>query len=215
MSISIPMVSESDSKRLLEGLGLSAERVPADAAGKLMELAKSNARLSARIETLETQLKRAELLADNDPLCPLFNRRAFMRELAREIALAGRHGTDLSVLYIDLDQFKRVNDAHGHEVGDEVLIEVARLLKTSVRRTDIVGRIGGDEFAIVLIRSDPTQTNLRVDTLRQTLKRGGKNLYGIKASIGAVVWRAGLSAGEIMQEADRAMFANKAGLKNT
>jgi len=207
------MVSETDSKRLLDGLGLSPDTVSTEAASKLMELAIANARLSARIETLETQLKRAELLADNDPLCPLFNRRAFLRELTREIAMAGRHKTELSVLYIDLDQFKRINDAHGHEVGDEVLIEVAKLLKDNVRRTDIVARIGGDEFAIVLVKSDPSQTTLRVNALTQMFRRSGANLYGIKASVGAVAWRASMTASQIMQEADRAMFANKSGLK--
>jgi diguanylate cyclase (GGDEF)-like protein len=208
------MVRETDSKRLLDGLGLSPDAVSEEAAGKLMELAISNARLSARITTLETQLKRAQLLADHDPLCPLFNRRAFLRELTREIALAGRHKTGLSVLYLDLDQFKRINDVHGHEVGDEVLVEVAKLLKANVRRSDIVARIGGDEFAIVLVKSDPSQTTLRVSALAQIFKRGGANLYGIKASIGAVAWRTGMTASEIMQEADRAMFANKSGLKS-
>ena len=209
------MTKETDSKRLLEWLGLSPDTVSEDAAGKLMDLAASNARLSARIDRLERKLERAESLADNDPLCPLFNRRAFMRELAREIALAGRYKSDLCVLYIDLDQFKRINDTHGHEVGDEVLVEVSRLLRQNVRRTDIVGRIGGDEFAIVLVRSDQGQANIRVEVLRETFRGGSANLYGVKASIGAVAWQAGMSAGEIMQKADHAMFANKAGLKNT
>lgn len=207
------MASESDSKRLLDGLGLSADAISEEAAGKLIELVIANARLSARIETLETQLKCAELLADNDPLCPLFNRRAFLRELTREIALAARHKTHLSVLYLDLDQFKRINDVHGHKVGDEVLVEVAKLLKSNVRSTDILARIGGDEFAIVLVKPEPSHTTRQVNALAQIFKRGGANLYGIKASIGAVVWRAGMTTSEIMQEADRAMFANKSGLR--
>ncbi len=208
------MSANLDSRRLLEGLGLSPDEVSDDVLAKLMELATANAKLTARMGLLEMRLKRAELLADNDPLCPLFNRRAFMRELAREIDLAGRHETHLSVLYIDLDQFKRVNDTLGHEVGDEVLVTIARLLKENVRRTDIVGRIGGDEFAVVLIRSNPTQTAMRVNALREMLQHSDVQLHGVKASIGAVKWRDGMSASDIMQAADRAMFANKTGLKD-
>jgi diguanylate cyclase (GGDEF)-like protein len=90
------------------------------------------------------------LLADNDALCPMFNRRAFEREVRREIALASRFGTPLSLIFTDLDHFKPVNDIYGHATGDAVLLKVSEILLGLTRDTDIVGRLGGDEFGIVL-----------------------------------------------------------------
>ena len=147
------MGKETDSERLILGLGLSPEEVSTAAAEKLMELAGSNAKLRQQVAALEKKLKDSNRLADMDPLCLVFHRRAFLRELTREIASAERHETALSVLYIDLDQFKRVNDTHGHEQGDRVLVAVAETLKSGIRRSDIIARIGGDEFAIILTLS--------------------------------------------------------------
>lgn len=208
------MASKIDSEKLILGLGLSQESISDEVASKLMKLAADNAKQQAKITKLEARLERAESLADIDPLCPLFNRRAFMRELEREIAIAERHDTELSVLYIDLDQFKRINDSHGHEAGDQVLVAIAKILKASVRRTDIVGRIGGDEFAVVLIRSNTVQTNARVEALASALSGAAEKLHGVNASIGVVAWRRGASASMTLQEADNAMFANKGGLRN-
>lgn len=178
-------------------------------ATKMADLVADNEKLRAQVRALTRKLKRAESLADIDPLCPLLNRRAFMRELDREISLADRHGDALSVLFIDLDQFKRVNDEHGHEAGDAVLVSVAKILKAGVRRSDIVGRIGGDEFAIVLIRSNTKQTETRVETLRDALNGATENLHGVTASIGSVEQGDGVSASEILKLADDAMFADK------
>ncbi|MEO9970070.1 MAG: GGDEF domain-containing protein [Hyphomonadaceae bacterium] len=175
----------------------------------MVDLVADNVKLRAEIERLKRKLKRAESLADSDPLCPLLNRRAFVRELEREVLLADRHNDALSVLYIDLDDFKRVNDKHGHEAGDEVLVAVAKILKAGVRRSDIVGRIGGDEFAIVLIRSNPEQTLARVETMRETLNAASDTMYGVTASIGAVARAEGASASQILKAADDAMFADK------
>ena len=207
------MGKETDSDRLLLGLGLSPEAVSVAAADKLMELASDNAKLRKQVDTLEQQLEASNRLADMDPLCPVFNRRAFLRELTREIASAERHKTALSVLYIDLDQFKRVNDTHGHEQGDRVLVAVAETLKSGIRRSDIIARIGGDEFAIILTRSSLKKALVRVSELRDAVQKSGPDLYEIEVSIGAVEWQSGSSAKTTLTAADQAMFANKAGLR--
>lgn len=207
------MDRETDSERLLAGLGLSPAAVSDEAAEALMELAADNARLRGQLSALEAQLVKVESLADSDPLCPLFNRRAFMRELEREITLASRHNTDLSVLYIDLDEFKRVNDVHGHEVGDTVLIAIAKILKRGVRRSDIVARIGGDEFGIILVRCNAQQSHERIETLTEALNQGANELHGVHASIGAVTWQRDATASTTLNAADRAMFAKKPGIR--
>jgi len=209
------MDEKTDSERLLSELGLTSDDMTEAAINKLMEMASDNAKLRARIVDLQERLEQAKALADMDPLCPLFNRRAFLRELNREIAIAERHGTDLSVLYIDLDQFKRINDEHGHEIGDQVLFSFAELLSANVRKTDIVGRIGGDEFAVILIRANAWQTSTRIHALHEAVDRQSRHLRDLKASIGAVAWHPGASATATLREADRAMFANKTGIKGT
>ena len=131
---------------------------PVDAATQAPRRRRSDAmRLAAEVERLERELAVArsqmaalEARADIDPLTDLPNRRAFERELVRSLAYVKRHGTDATLLYVDLDDFKRVNDRHGHSAGDAVLRAVASVLGRHVRASDVVARIGGDEFAVLL-----------------------------------------------------------------
>ena len=110
--------------------------------------------LRQELRAMGGRLAEAERLADHDVLTPLLNRRAFVREVQRAIALTRRHGTPASVIYFDLDDFKGVNDRFGHAAGDAVLIAVAERLLAQVREADVVGRIGGDEFAVLLQHAD-------------------------------------------------------------
>ncbi|MGR9051007.1 MAG: diguanylate cyclase domain-containing protein, partial [Gammaproteobacteria bacterium] len=89
-------------------------------------------------------------LSSLDELTGLANRRKFMEQLTESLKLAERFGRSLAVLFLDLDFFKAVNDAHGHEYGDLILVNAARRIKTSVRETDLVARLGGDEFIVML-----------------------------------------------------------------
>lgn len=108
----------------------------ADAAGLVLESARTRAKLSQ--------------LAQTDDLTGMLNRRGFFDAAERELARAGRERGDTSLLVIDVDDLKRVNDRHGHSVGDELLKRVAQTIAARTRRGDIIGRLGGDEFAVVL-----------------------------------------------------------------
>ncbi|MCC7195744.1 MAG: diguanylate cyclase [Gemmatimonadaceae bacterium] len=119
----------------------------ADAVVKAAVGAIGRARL---IETTRAENTRLEVLARTDPLTQVLNRRALTMQLVAEMDRARRYGTDISVLMVDLDHFKRVNDTMGHLVGDDVLRELARLLQQSVRSVDFVARYGGEEFVAVL-----------------------------------------------------------------
>ncbi len=174
--------------------------------------------LREELSEARKSLSEAELLADNDALCPLFNRRAFEREVRREIALANRYGTPLCLIFVDLDNFKPVNDLFGHATGDAVLLKVADILQAVTRETDIVGRLGGDEFGIVLSqatlsdsRRKAEQLADRIDSLRVHSPHDPdlRELH-IGASCGVVSWQPGEDADHLIARADQVMFAQKA-----
>jgi len=102
------------------------------------------------IAALQASLHRQRALARTDALTGLYGRRAFEERLEHDLALARRHGRPLTLVYVDLDNFKTLNDAQGHAAGDEALRRTARILQGATRRTDTVARLGGDEFALVL-----------------------------------------------------------------
>ena len=177
-------------------------------------------RLAREVESLRLELKamgrrlaEAERLADHDVLTPLLNRRAFVRELQRAIALTRRHRTPASVIYFDLDDFKRVNDQHGHAGGDRVLIAVAERLGAAVREADVIGRIGGDEFAVLLQHADLKGAHAKALSLAEAVSHApvvfeGREIpvavtYGVR-QIGAVD-----SAEQALSEADAAMYLRK------
>jgi len=169
-------------------------------------LVSENSAIRDSINTLREELQAAHALADRDPLCPVFNRRAFMRELEREIARTERHDRSLSLLFIDLDKFKAINDTLGHEAGDRILIAMSRTLLKTVRKTDIVSRIGGDEFAILLIETSAANARKCASALKERIATAD---LGVTASIGVSEWRKGLTAQELMAAADREMFTQK------
>lgn len=111
---------------------------------------------------LELQLKE---YAEKDPLTSLFNRRYFEEQLSKDISLALQKGTYLSLLYIDIDNFKDINDAYGHPTGDQVLKQLALQIAAAGRSSDTAARIGGDEFAMLLPDTNKTELELRANRL--------------------------------------------------
>lgn len=121
--------------------------------------------LRQSVKDLSRRLSESEKIADQDPLLPIYNRRAFVRELTRVQASVERYQTEASLVYLDLNRFKSVNDDFGHEAGDYVLSQVALRLKECVRDTDIVGRLGGDEFGLILSRTKAEDARNLIDRL--------------------------------------------------
>jgi GGDEF domain-containing protein len=107
-------------------------------------------RLKGDLVQAEGKIAELEVRADVDPLLDILNRRGFERELKRSLAYVARYGTDAALVFIDLDGFKAVNDRHGHGAGDALLKAVARQLTGHVRASDVVGRLGGDEFGVLM-----------------------------------------------------------------
>ncbi|MCW1958265.1 MAG: diguanylate cyclase [Mycobacterium sp.] len=153
-----------------------------DAQGKVVEILGVTRDISER-KTFEAELTR---LAVTDPLTGLWNRRQTTELLTADLAQAHRHGRALTLLMVDVDRFKSINDTHGHQTGDRVLIEVANRLLEQVRTTDVVGRWGGEEF-VVLLRHCSLRDGVAIaEKLRQQITDVAfDNLFSISVSIGA------------------------------
>jgi diguanylate cyclase (GGDEF)-like protein/PAS domain S-box-containing protein len=158
-----------------------------------------------------------QYLADHDALTGLFNRRRFEEELERELATAERFETGGAVLVLDLDHFKLVNDSLGHAAGDELISTVSQILRQRLRSSDVLGRMGGDEFAVVLPRVDRGEAcqmgQLLLEEIREEARvSGASGRKRVTASIGISLFdgaRGEMSAQELLSEADVAMYDAK------
>jgi len=161
----------------------------------------------ARVAELETRV-------DEDPLTGLLNRRGFMKALERTLAYARRYKATGALLFLDLDGFKAVNDRHGHAAGDWVLGRVGRLIAGSVRASDVVARVGGDEFVVLLWNLNEAQAIAKARALEALIaespfeQKRGKN-YTLGLSAGLTMLQDGDTSEAVIARADEAMYARK------
>jgi len=172
------------------------------------------ARLRAQISQLEERVEQLDLLAHPDPLVNLPNRRGFMRELERLIDRARRYKEQGAMLFVDLDGLKMINDTFGHKAGDEALIQVAQLLVGGLRRSDVVARIGGDEFAILLSHTDEVSAHETagrlVDKIADCDFMHEGDALPLSVAIGVAAISGDEEAQAIMARADEEMYRRKA-----
>lgn len=163
-------------------------------------------------------LERAEEMAITDELTRVYNHRHFLRSLNAEIKRVARYGEPLSLCMIDVDHFKRFNDTHGHLKGNEVLVEVARIIRHCARETDVAARYGGEEFAVVLPKTGREKALLFGERLRQAVEKfpfpGGESQPGGKLtiSLGLTTFPddgADENAASIVEKADQALYQSK------
>ncbi len=200
----------------IEHAGLVAELV--DRVNESRQLKEKEEQRSQELAELNERLRVAnvklEELSITDELTGLFNRRHFTQRLDEEINRSQRQGHPISLVMADLDHFKRVNDTLGHQIGDEALRQFAVWLKNGVRRVDLVGRYGGEEFVIVLVDCGPNRALNVADKLRREVARRSQNppfdkLGGFTVSMGISSLTDGDSAQELIQRADKALYAAK------
>jgi diguanylate cyclase (GGDEF)-like protein len=170
-------------------------------------------RLAAELETSRARIADLESRIDVDPLTETLNRRGFERELKRSLAYVKRYAANATLIYLDLDQFKPVNDRHGHAAGDAVLKAVVATLLREVRASDVVARIGGDEFAVLLWNLPDADAVAKAVKLERavytTPVRWGASTMVVGASAGVAFVGPLDTPAEVMARADAAMYARK------
>jgi len=149
-------------------------------------------------------------LATHDLLTGVLNARAFTERLGDELDRKRRYARPLSLLYLDLDDFKVINDSHGHQTGDAVLRLVADAIRSSVRQADAVGRMGGDEFAVLMPETDAQLADAAAQRLATGLRSIFRGSPTVTASIGVVSCTTGdATTDDLLRRADQAMYAAK------
>lgn len=168
--------------------------------------------------TLENQAARLLQLSESDPLTGLRNRRSMTRDALRELQRANRTGGKVSALMLDLDHFKRINDRHGHPVGDVALAELAHALQGQLREVDLIARWGGEEFLVLLPDTDADGAERVAERLRKAIAATsvsmGRRQLHLTSSIGAATLHGGHhtteeALGHLIGEADQALYVAK------
>jgi len=171
--------------------------------------------LAQQARQLEELSQRLAQLATTDELTGLANRRVLGTRLAYEVERARRLGSELSLIVVDVDRFKTVNDMFGHDAGDETLRRVAQVLQRGARRHDLVARPGGEEFAVMCPDTGRQGAEALAERLREALEMESWPARSVTASFGVATAAGGAAdAGRLRREADRAMYAAKAGGRN-
>ena len=225
-------VGSRDAARAYQSTEASTTRAPADSATILgvpeaeltPKVREAIMVLMQEVETLRRELDRTherlnqmEKLADLDTLAPIANRRAFVRELTRAISFAERYQTPSSLIYFDVNGFKSINDNYGHAAGDKALLHVASILLERVRESDVVGRLGGDEFGVILSQTDRQGAREKAVQLGEAIENEPVSWEGtqlpLRLAYGITTFQGGESVTDTLAAADREMYERKASMK--
>ncbi|MGK2873736.1 MAG: GGDEF domain-containing protein [Alphaproteobacteria bacterium] len=179
----------------------------------IMNLMQEVDRFRRELERAKSRIEHLEKLAENDALTPILNRRGFIREMTRVKSYVDRYDTPAALVFFDLNNFKPVNDAFGHAAGDQVLQRVAEVLLKNTRDSDIVGRLGGDEFGVILANNHADVAAVKAQKLAEAIAgqrfmTNGKE-YGVSASYGIYIFAPGDDPAHALAKADEAMYASK------
>ena len=179
----------------------------------IMTLMEEVAKLREELNSSRGRIQHLERLADQDSLVPVYNRRAFVRELTRAISMTERYGAPSTVIYFDVNNMKHINDTHGHPAGDAALRHVADTLREQVRDSDIVGRLGGDEFGVILDQIDAQVAEVKSVQLAEAIASKAvpfnDHELNVNVTFGAYTFNGVEDAGQALAEADKAMYASK------
>lgn len=177
----------------------------------------SNDEFNLLSQTMYSMAKRLEELVYNDPLTGLYNRQLLNIRLSEELARSRRHARPLALLLVDIDHFKRINDTHGHLVGDEMLVAITSLIAKHIREVDCLARFGGEEF--IILAPDMTENNARqllAERIRSAVANEEFNIFSVKQnlritlSVGLALYpRDAKNEKELIAAADQALYAAK------
>ena len=210
-----------DLREVLDGLMGDIRTMQTDAMRSRDEVVAAREQAQAaetKIRQLETELEEISEKVREDALTGSLNRRGLDEALAREAARAERYGNALCVSVIDLDNFKKLNDTHGHQAGDQALIHLVKVIKSLLRPSDSIGRFGGEEFVVLLPETTLEAGKLAIERLQRELTKqfflANNEKLLITFSAGVAQLRKGETEGEVVKRADDAMYAAKQAGKN-
>ncbi len=196
------------------GLGDGFDAAAREAIGLLLT---DMAKLRRQLAQARGRIAELEQLADEDALMLIANRRAFIRELTRLMALGQRYGARASIAFFDMNGLKKLNDSLGHAAGDAALLQIARTLIDNVRNTDVVGRLGGDEFGVLLVQTDNDLAQMKAAELAAAIAARpfvwqGESMT-LSIAVGVYTFTGDEHVGEALEAADRAMYEQKRRMK--
>ncbi|HTT81024.1 MAG TPA: GGDEF domain-containing protein [Stellaceae bacterium] len=202
-----------DPDLLADSSGIAAAALPAELREAVDRLAAERDRLREDLARARSRIASLERLADEDALTPVANRRAFVRQLTRMIGFSHRYGVPASVVYFDVNNMKQINDIHGHPAGDAALRRIATVLRDNIRSSDIVGRLGGDEFGVILAQTDAAQAHTKAAALAAAIAaqplQWCDDTIPLSAAYGVYAFSAGDDPQQAIEAADRAMYEQK------
>ncbi|HTT10207.1 MAG TPA: GGDEF domain-containing protein [Burkholderiaceae bacterium] len=206
---------------VIKGLLADTQIVRADIHASRTELVEAQRKVDAyetRVRELEHELTQVSALVQKDPLTQAMNRRGLEEAFRIETARATRYDSALVLGMLDLDDFKKLNDSLGHVAGDRALVHLAQIMKATLRPTDLLARLGGEEFAVLFPATEIDEAAGALERLQRELARSDFAFEGQKAllafSAGVAVWRRLESLEELMRRADTALYAAKRAGKN-
>jgi diguanylate cyclase (GGDEF)-like protein len=182
---------------------------------QLLAQLSSMVRIKFLQDELKTRMEELDRLASTDPLTGLYNRRMFFRRMDEEVARAGRTASPMCLIYVDIDHFKEINDTYGHSAGDAVLQQISRTMTRILRRGDVLGRIGGEEFLILLPDTTGVAGQRIAERLRQRVEHatiffGDRKLnVTVSAGVFSAADPVGLSIDDMVRVADQALYEAK------
>ena len=208
----LPNLSEADVERIVDRIKLEIKNLESSSASFKTQLQQA----THEIDQLKTKMARYRIEALKDPLTRIDNRRGFEKKMTENIGKAKATGTSLCMIIADIDHFKQINDNHGHLVGDNVIRMVAAAIKDSVKGRDMVARVGGEEFAILLPDTPfdgamKLAENVRLTFERLDLKKKntGQSLGKITLSFGVTRFQTDETAEDFFNRADEALYQSK------
>ncbi len=203
----------TDSDILADTSGVTAASPPTALRELIDRLAAERDRLREELARARSRIASLERLADEDALTPVANRRAFVRQLTRMIGFSHRYGVPASVVYFDVNNMKHINDVYGHPAGDAALRRIAMVLRDNIRSSDIVGRLGGDEFGVILAQTDHAQAQAKAAALAAAIAAQPLQWCGepipLSAAYGVYAFSGGDSPQQAIEAADRQMYEQK------
>ncbi len=198
-------------------LGIPQSEMTPKVRNAIMTLMAEVDNMRNEMEIAHRRISELEKLADQDSLIEISNRRAFVREMTRMISYSDRYGISSSLIFLDMNDLKVINDTYGHKAGDEALVHIAKTMISSLRDSDIIGRLGGDEFGIILPKASEENANSKAKQILDAIEKSPLILNGkpitLKIAYGIYPLHSGLSPDQALENADKKMYSHKQSMK--